>query len=120
MKIISIENQTHPLSTPVQAGYCSSFLCRLRGLTFRSRLASGTGLLLVQDRESKLDAAIHMMFVFTDLAIVWIDAAFQVVDVRLARAWGLAYIPSRPAQYVLELAPERLADFQVGDRLRFV
>jgi uncharacterized membrane protein (UPF0127 family) len=60
-----------------------------------------------------------MMFVFTDLAVVWINAAQEVVDVRLAKKWRPAYVPVKPAQYVLEMAPERLEDFEVGDRLEF-
>jgi len=76
------------------------------------------GLLLVQGRESQLDAAIHMLFVWIDLAVVWINAANQVVDVKLARRWRLAYVPERPAVYVLELVAERLEDFKVGDRVR--
>ncbi len=78
------------------------------------------GLLLVQHRDSRLDSSIHMMFVWTDLAVAWINSAMDVVDVRLARQWRPAYIASRPACYVLEMAPQRLAEFQVGDRLRFV
>jgi uncharacterized membrane protein (UPF0127 family) len=87
---------------------------------FRTRIEPQKGLLLVQSSESKFDSAIHMMFVFTDLAVVWINSALIVVDVRLARKWKPAYIPIHPAQYVLEMAPDRLPDFQIGDRLRFV
>jgi uncharacterized membrane protein (UPF0127 family) len=119
MKIVSVENVTRPLNSPVRAGYCSSFLCRLRGLTFRQSIPIEEGLLLVQDRESKLDASIHMMFVFTDLAVIWINANRKVVDVCLAKKWHPAYMPAEPAQYVLEMAPERLADFSVGDQLAF-
>jgi uncharacterized membrane protein (UPF0127 family) len=120
MKIVLVENQSRPLDNPLHAGYCSSFVCRLRGLTFRSQLASDEGLLLVQNRDSKLDSAIHMMFVFTDLAVAWINSNFEVVDVQLARSWHLAYVSVQPARYVLEMAPERLSDFKIGDQVRFV
>jgi hypothetical protein len=116
---VLIYNLTRPSTHPTQARYCSSFVCRLRGLTFRRSLPSADGLLLVQSRDSRVDASIHMLFVWIDLAVVWINNAQQVVDVRLARRWRPAYLPARPARYVLEMSAERLSDFRVGDQLRF-
>ncbi len=115
---VLVHNLTHPNTHPIQARYCSSFTCRLRGLTFRRSLPSGDGLLLVQNRDSRVDSSIHMLFVWIDLGIIWINNAQQVVDVRLARRWRPAYVPAYPARYVLELSPERLGDFNVGDQLR--
>lgn len=120
MEIVSIENRTRPLKSPLRVGYCSSFLCQLRGYTFRSRIPLEEGLVLVQRRDSRLDSAIHMFFVFTALTVVWINSNLEVVDVRLARPWRPAYIPARPARYVLEIAPERLGDFQIGDQVQIV
>lgn len=116
---VLVQNLTRPKTHPIQARYCSSFLCRLRGLTFRRGMAAGEGLLLVQGRDSRIDASIHMLFVWIDLAVVWINHAQQVVDVQLARRWRPAYLPARPARYVLEMAPEHLEDFNVGDQLHF-
>ena len=82
-------------------------------------MPSGQGLLLVQGRDSRLDTSIHMLFVWMDLAVVWINSAGEVVDVRLARSWRPAYLPGRPARYVLELAAVHLNDFEIGDQLSF-
>ena len=120
MKFVEIENITRPLQYPIRAGYCSSFLCQLRGLTFRRQVQSNEGLLLVQKRDSRLDSSIHMMFVWTDLAVIWINAHMEVVDTRLAVKWHLGYISAAPAMYVLEMAPERLPDFNIGDKIRIV
>lgn len=73
----------------------------------------------MQDRDSRLEAAIHMLGVWFDLTVVWINADKQIVDVRLARSWRLMYVPKRPASYVLELPAERLNDFRVGDEVFF-
>jgi uncharacterized membrane protein (UPF0127 family) len=116
---VLIHNLTRPKFHPIQARYCSSFVCRLRGLTFRRSLPSGDGLLLVQNRDSRVDSSIHMLFVWIDLAVVWINNAHQVVDVRLASRWRPAYLPARPARYVLELSSDHLDDFSIGDQLRF-
>jgi len=117
---VQIQNRSHALEQPLWAGYCESFFCRLRGLTFHGRLAPNEGLLLVQRRESRLDGAIHMLAVFNDLAIIWINADYTVVDTLHAKAWHLAYFPKRPAKYILEIHPERIKDFKIGDKVTFI
>ena len=117
MQEVIIHNLDQSQISPIKAYYCSSFLCRLRGLTFRRRLHPDRGLLLVQNRETRLDAAIHMLFVWMDLAVIWINSSYEVVDVRLARSWRPIYLPRRSASYVLELNVARLNDFTIGDRI---
>jgi len=117
MSIVTIRNLSSLDSRTVQAEYCAKFFCRLRGLTFRRRLASDTGLLMVYNRESRLDVAIHMLWMWIDLAVVWIDDDRQVVDVRRAYRWRSFLIPQKKARYVLELPLESLTLFRIGDQL---
>ncbi len=119
MQTIHLENKNQPLPSPLHALYCDSFLCRLRGLMFRSSLPLDTGLLLVEARESRLETAIHMLFVFMDLAVIWINSEQVVVDTVLARAWRPVYAPHQPARYILEIHPDRLHEFKIGDRVEF-
>jgi uncharacterized membrane protein (UPF0127 family) len=119
MRFIRITNFSRPGISPLIALYADSFLSRLRGFTFRRRIPDDEGLVLVQGRDSRMDSAIHMFGVFTDLGVVWINSQNEVVDIRLARRWRLAYVPKRPAKYVLEMNPSRIRDFQVGDRVCF-
>lgn len=114
-----IKNQSRSLLTPLRVLYCSSLLCRLRGLMFRRHVNPNEGILLVSGNDSILDSTIHMFFCFTDLAVIWINTARQVVDVRLAKKWAPMYIPRRPARYVLEAHPSRLAEFHIGDQIDF-
>lgn len=118
-KAVRIHNLARPEVKSLRARYCASFFCRLRGLTFCRSLPLGEGLLLVQPRDSRIDSSIHMLFVFTDLAAVWINDAHTVVDVQLARAWRPAYWPRDPARYVLEADPAHLNDYAIGDPLDF-
>jgi uncharacterized membrane protein (UPF0127 family) len=118
MRYVLINIINHPTDQPVMAKYCTSFLCRLRGFTFRRKLHLDEALLLVQSRDSRLDTAIHMLGVCTDLGVVWINNNGDVVDLCIARAWRPFYIPARPARYVLEMAPERLGAFQTGDKVK--
>ena len=119
MQQLLVSNRSRPQVTPIEAEYCQSFLCQLKGLTFRRTLAHEKGLLLVQKDDSRVNAAIHMMFVMIDLTVVWINSAYNVVDIRLARRWRPVYVPVSPAKYILELSADRINDFRVGDQLEF-
>jgi uncharacterized membrane protein (UPF0127 family) len=99
--------------------YCESFLCRLRGLTFRSPLTRDEGLLLVFGRDSRLDSSIHMLGVSFDLAVFWINNDMQVVDKIVAGAWKPAFFPKSPARYVLEIHASRINDFEIGQTVQF-
>jgi uncharacterized membrane protein (UPF0127 family) len=114
-----VRNLDNSEMSPLSVDYCDSFFCRLRGLTFRRNLSPEEGLLLVQKNDSRLDASIHMLGVWIDLGVVWINAAMKVVDLRLARSWRPLYIPQQPARFVLESDPIRLNDFRLGDEIRF-
>ena len=86
---------------------------------FRSSLPQNEGLLLVERRDSRLDTSIHMLFVFMDLAVVWINSEYTVVDTVVAHAWRPFYAPGRPARYILEIHPDRWKEFSIGDQVEF-
>ena len=111
-------NETQDERLLGQVHRCASFLCRLRGLTFRRSLGNEEGLLLVGRRESRTDTAIHMFFVFFPIAAIWLDQDGHVVDVQLARPFRPLYVPRAPAQDVLEGPPALLEHVRIGDQLR--
>lgn len=102
------------------AHWCDSFASKLRGFTFRRELRPGEGLVLVEKRDSRINTAIHMLFVFFDLGVIWVDGDGCVVDKTLARPWRLSYTPSAAARYVVEAEPEVIEQVSVGDHLRFI
>lgn len=119
MKYIKIVNKSQPSSKPILAKYCQSFLCQLRGLMFTKSLPENHGLLLVQSSDSRLNSSIHMMFMWIDLAVIWISSDYSVVDLVQARRWKMAYLPKRAAKFVLETDVSHLSDFNIGDQVRF-
>ena len=116
---IHVNNLSRPIERPAQVGFCDSFLCRLRGLMFRSRLSPDEGLLLVERRDGRLDTSIHMFFVPFDLAVFWINSDMTVVDKVIAKSWKPAYFPRADAKYTLEVHPKRWADYEIGDKVEF-
>jgi uncharacterized membrane protein (UPF0127 family) len=119
-RAISIINITQNIPAPFRLKYCDDFFNRLRGFTFRKAIGLEEGLVLVEKRDSKLDTTIHMLFVWTDLAVFWVDSSMVVVDKVLARSWRPYYASKSPARYVIELNPSQLSAFQIGDKLEFV
>jgi uncharacterized membrane protein (UPF0127 family) len=115
----TIRNLTNPAIEPIEADWCESFFTRLRGFTFRSSLKPEEGLVLVESHDSRLDTSIHMFFVWTDLAVAWVNSDNVVVDIALAKAWRPFYAPGHPARYVIEFHPGRHGDFQPGQRISF-
>lgn len=100
--------------------WCASFLCKLRGLSWRAGLPPGEGLLLVERSESRLGTAIHMLFMFFSIGVVWLDARGRVVDTCLAKPWRVSYAPRGPARYILETSPAILETVTPGDELEWI
>ena len=119
MRRLEIQNETHPLSEPLRAAYCDSFLNRLKGLMFRKQLSQNEGILLVENSESRINSAIHMFFMEFDIAAIWVNTKGTVVDVKLARKWRPYYSPAAPARFTIETRPEYLSFFKIGDHLAF-
>lgn len=119
MKKLSIQNLSHPYENELHTRYCDEFLTRLLGLMFHPPLTNEEGILLVQNRESRISAGIHMLFMRSNLTIVWINSNKKVVDKKLAVRWHPYYIPEKPALYVLECSPTRFTDFNLDDELAF-
>lgn len=74
---------------------------------------------MVGNKDSRVEAAIHMLGVGMDLAVFWLDSEGFIVDRCLAKPWRPLYLPEKPARYVLELSAERMDDFNVGEKVTF-
>jgi len=101
------------------ARWCSSRLCRLRGLQFRRNLKSGEALILVKDKDSIANTSIHMFFVFFPIAAIWINSKGKVTSAQLAKPWRPYYASPEPATFVLETSPDFLDKVAIGDNLDF-
>ena len=116
---VSIINQETNQVLIQSARWCSSRLCRLRGLQFRRRLNPGEALILVKDKDSIGKSSIHMFFVFFPIAAIWINKKGKVTSAQLAKPGRPYYASPEPASYVLETSPEFLDKISVGDELVF-
>ncbi|MFZ0546619.1 MAG: DUF192 domain-containing protein [Candidatus Promineifilaceae bacterium] len=102
-----------------KAKWCNTFTTKLRGFTFRRIWQPGDGLVLVEKNDNRVGTAIHMLFVFFDLGVLWVNDAGEIVDKTVARPWRLSYVPQAPARYVIEAHPDIVAQVSVGDLIAF-
>ena len=119
-KIVSIIHRETGQVLIESARWCSSRLCRLRGLQFRRNLKSGEALILVKDKDSIANTSIHMFFVFFPIAAIWINSKGKVTSAQLAKPWRPYYASPEPATFVLETSPDFLDKVAIGDNLDFV
>ncbi len=117
--MINIINLSTQSPIQIQARWCDSFFSRLKGFTFRKNIEPSEGLVLVEKRDSRLDTAIHMFFVFTDLSVTWVNTDMTVIDSVIAKAWHPFYAATKPARYVIETNTKLHGYFKTGDKVSF-
>lgn len=118
MTTLLIKNSSKP-NLSIHTKVADSFFSKLLGLMFKQKLDEGTGLLLSDRYESRINSSIHMLFMNFDLCVVWLDKNLLVVDVKEAKKWRPAYFPRAAAQHVLETGVTHISDFSIGDQLSF-
>lgn len=104
---------------PIYIEWRTSFLGKLCGLMGTRSLDPQSGIVLVENRTGIINTSIHMLFVFTPLAIYWLDDHFSVVHKVVAQPWDLAHASPLPAKYVMELHPIHIDRWQLGDTITF-
>lgn len=114
------KNETRGVTLVRRVWRADNFVTRLRGLTFRHRLGDEEGLLLVGRSESRVEAAIHMFFVFFPIGVLWLNRENRVVDKLVAHPFRPFYAPQAPAIAVLECQPRVLEWVETGDKIRFL
>lgn len=102
----------------MEARWCVSFFCRLRGLMFRRGLPEGRGLVLVEGREGITNTTIHMIAVPFPIGVLWVNGHLMVVDKTVAYPWRI-YAPAKPARYIIEGTPSIIDEVNLGDKLEF-
>ncbi len=112
-------NVSQALNSEMVLEYCEAYWCKLRGLAWRRKLVKSGGIVLASKSVNKRDSAIHMMGMFFDLSIIWLDGNMQVVDKALALKWRSFLVPKTAARYVIECAPSRIHEFGIGDHIAF-
>ncbi len=116
MNTVKIKKSSSPMTT-VKVKYCDTFISKFLGLMFSQELKPENGIIIVEKNETRINTAIHMMFVNFDLTVLWLDKSLVIVDKVLAKRWVPFYASKKSAQYVVELHRSKFSEFSIGDQL---
>jgi len=119
MKNVVIRKVSSP-DAVVTVKCCDSFFSKLMGLLFSKELGQDSGLIFIEKNETRINTAIHMLFMNFDITVLWLDKNRVVVDKVLAKKWAPMYVPKKPAQFVLELHYSKINEYSVGDQLELL
>ncbi len=119
IKTISLRNFKPPFPVVI-VKFCDTFLLKFKGLMFTRELKPDQGIIIVENNESRINTAIHMMFMNYDITVLWLDKNMVVVDKALAKKWAPYYASKKPAQFVVELHESKFSEFSIGDELVIV
>jgi len=76
-------------------------------------------ILLEAEYEGVISSAIHMLFVFFPIDVIWLNKKKEVVDIKTAYPFQLFLAPKKPAKYILELKKGKGKLFRTGNKLKF-
>ena len=119
MKNIKLSKSTPPYSV-VNLKYCDTFFSKFKGLMFARELEPDQGIIIAEKNESRVNTAIHMMFMNYDITVLWLDQNMAVIDKVLAKRWAPYYASKEPAQYVVELHRSKFTEYSIGDKLLII
>ena len=97
--------------------FAETFFSKAKGLMFEKKSNFDYALVFVLEKESKIGASVHMMFVFFPIDIVYLDSKKMVVDKASLNPWLLNYTPKKPAKYFVELPKGKAGEIKIGDEL---
>ncbi len=97
-----------------------SFFKRFRGLMFEKKENFNYGLIFHLGTEGRINASIHMLFVFFPIDAVFLDSKRKVVDIaRNLKPFTLNCMPKKAARYIVELPVGSAEKIDLNDKLKW-
>ncbi|MEM4257022.1 MAG: DUF192 domain-containing protein, partial [Candidatus Diapherotrites archaeon] len=94
-----------------------SFFRKFKGLMFESKEKFDYALIFVLEKESRIRASVHMLFVFFPIGILYLDKNKKVREKAILKPWRLNYTPKKPAKYFIEIPLEYLRKVEINDKI---
>ena len=89
--------------------FAKNFFERLIGLMFKKNV--DYALIFYLQKESRINAAIHTMFMFMQIDVLFLNDKKRIVDIKQKmKPWSF-YIPKRKAKYIVEIPSGIIKNF---------
>ena len=105
---MKIFNKTKPVFQEVR--FLNAF-----GLMFRSKPKKNEAIILKLEKQSKFFSAIHMLFVFYPIYVIWLNKKNIVVDIKRCYPFQPFSMPKSPASLIIECT--KLPSIKINDKL---
>lgn len=93
---------------------------KVLGLMFKRPLKNKEAVIFILDKEGRINASIHMFFVFFSIDVVWLNKNKGVVDIRKnVKPFTPLIVPRKKAKYIIEFPNEGIKNIKIGDKLKF-
>ncbi len=97
-----------------------TFFQKFVGLMFENEKKFDYGLIFFLESESKINATIHMLFVFFPIDVVYLNKNKKVVDiVKNLKPFALSFTPKKASKYFVELPAGKAKNISIGDKLEW-
>ncbi len=93
---------------------------KMKGLMFEDPARFNYALVFCLKRESISNAAIHMLFVFFPIDVVYLNKDKKVVDIaKNVPPFSLGYVPKKPSKFFVELPVGKSKGIKFGNKLEW-
>ncbi|MDD4251033.1 MAG: DUF192 domain-containing protein [Candidatus ainarchaeum sp.] len=106
-------------NTKLQVRFANDPWQRLKGLMFEDEKNFNYALLFENPSESKINSAVHMIFVFFPIDIIFLNKTKKVVDKITLLPFTPNYTPKKPAQYFIEMPKGKASKIKIGDKIEW-
>ena len=91
---------------------------RMKGLMFEKFENFDYALVFELERETIAGAAIHMLFVFFPIDIIYLNSEKKVVDLALnLKPFSIGYAPKKAAKYFIEMPAGKGKEIALGEKI---
>lgn len=102
--------------------FCTSVISKTIGLMFH-RKPKDTGYIFIFNKEENpVKIAIHNMFVFFSIDVIYLDSHKKIVDMcEHFKPFSLLFVPKQKAKYIIEFQSGVIEknNLKIGDVLKF-
>ncbi len=89
------------------------------GLMFSRRLPPKECVILQITKPSRLNSSVHMLFVFQELDIIFLDEDYKIVDMVRLKPFTFLYFPRKAAKYIIETNDKIINKVSIGDTIEW-
>ncbi len=95
-----------------------SFFKKFKGLMFENEKKFDYALIFKFNKIGTTINAIHMLFVFFPIQIIYLNENKKVIEINTIKPWTIYYAPKKPAKYLIEL-PINIKGIKLSDELKW-